>query len=100
MKNKIKLLFILGLTLFGFGMLFNEGPSIVEADAATSISEDVVNNVKATPMTKEVESQSDSNVIDEVDFKINPEFDQDFLNGKNIQTYDVDSYLLTSHKFK
>ena len=66
MKNKIKLLFILGLTLFGFGMLFNEGPSIVEADAATSISEDVVNNVKAMPMTREVESQSDSNIIDEI----------------------------------
>ena len=66
MKNKIKLLFILGLTLFGFGMLFNEGPSIVEADAATSISEDVVNNVKATPMTREVESQSDPYEIDEI----------------------------------
>ena len=92
MKNKIKLMFILGLTLFGFGMLFNNALSIVEVDAATNICEDSIDNVKAMPMTREVESQSDSDVIDEINVEISEEFladlEENFIHGKNLSNWD------------
>ena len=70
MKNKIKLMFILSLTLFGFGMILHNGLSIVDANEATNIYEDSVNDVKAMSMASEVESQSDSNVIDEINIDV------------------------------
>ncbi len=92
MKNKIKLMFILCLTLFGFGVLFSNVLPIVEADAATGICDDNVSNVKGMPVSKEIKSESDPYEIDEINVELSEDFltdlEENFIHGKNLSNWD------------